>query len=624
MVQSSHEQRIDSLKKKLVRSVLNNIVHFDQLHPSETQDAKKALIQSNNILKENLIFLLDNIKDNWNLLRDKDKESFYKIMDKLVKIDNLFEVYDALVNKNYIDELKKFTKMIEKKKQHTTVPPQTSKKTVPSQQVDVLYALKRMFQEKKKYSTQQQLSQQFLKSFLERSFFEMKYSLKLASDAIFNFNNYLKTEENVKMSDEVKSFLLTLTNLWTPTLKNNYEKMDKTDNTDEETKNVVKLLYYCAFIILDRTSKVLLKVDTKTKQEQFLQNTKIENILEHVETTLHRVKFPEKSQQSPPTRFPLLRQKLYKRSLSRKEEEPLPTQQQLKQWQQRYDMFLNQLQREQTQSKSLAISPPLPALPSYSQQEKKQQTLHRRQEQPHKMDYSFVLPSPYTHRNDPRFTQQQNRKLQQRKMTNRGTIQKSLADQSIPEKIMRMAVDGNYTCILLIDVSNQRENLNMPLEKLLPMEIPASFQKKPLFVLIEQGDLDLSGSAKVVLKRGARNTIHLEVSCAKQRQDGTITDCFKKQSDHDFTKNPMDDFVLLTLRHVLRSIYYKNMHNDKKVSKLKRLQDLVAQNPYSLLQNQQEIASLLQPIVNTYDKTLNTIPYTWSVSNDRFRDWKKE
>jgi hypothetical protein len=164
----------------------------------------------------------------------------------------------------------------------------------------------------------------------------------------------------------------------------------------------------------------------------------------------------------------------------------------------------------------------------------------------------------------------------------------------------------------------------MPLEKLLPMEIPPSFQKKPLFVLIDQGDLDPSGSAKIVFKRGARNTIHLEVSCAKERQDGTITDCFKKQSEHDFTKNPMDDFVLLTLRHVLRSIYYKNMHNEGKVSKLKRLQELVAQNPYSLLQNQQEIASLLQPIVNTYDKTLNTIPYTWSVSNDRFRDWKKE
>jgi hypothetical protein len=402
--------------------------------------------------------------------------------------------------------------------------------------------------------------------------------------------------------------------------------MDKMEREDEETKNVVKLLYYCAFVILDRVGKVLLKVYTKEQQDQFLQNTTKQKTLEHVQTTVNRVKFPEKPQQSPPTRFPLLRQKLLsKRSLSRREEENPPTQEQVKQWQQRYDMFLNQLQRErQIQSKPSAISPLVP-LPSYSQQQKKkQQTLQRKQEQHHQLDYSFVLPSPYTHRDDPRFTQQQNRKLQQRKRTNRTTVQKSLADQSIPEKIMRMAVDGNYTCILLIDASNQRQHLSMPLEKLLPMEIPPSFQKKPLFVLIDQGDLDPSGSAKIVFKRGARNTIHLEVSCAKERQDGTITDCFKKQSEHDFTKNPMDDFVLLTLRHVLRSIYYKNMHNEVKVSKLKRLQELVAQNPYSLLQNQQEIASLLQPIVNTYDKTLNTIPYTWSVSNDRFRDWKKE
>lgn len=624
-------QWIDSLKSKLLASVEYKIINFDLFHPHETPDSKQALIKNNETLKENLISLLDNIKDNWGLFRDKEKEKFYNSMQKLIKMTSLSDIYDALLQRNYIEEITAFTKLLDKRKKSTSISTQTS--FHPSQQQEVVYALKRMFQEMERYSTQtntKQLTPSFIQLFLERSFFEMKYTLKLASDAIFNFNNYLKTEKNINMSEKLKSFLLTLTNLWTPTLRNNYEKMDKSDNTNEQTRNILIVLYYCAFIILDRISKILFRIHTKQEQDQFFQVVHTENIIEHVETNLNKIQFPKRKQQSRSTRFPLLRQKLYKRSLSRKEdEENPPTQQQIKQWQQRYDVFFKQLQKEQQTSKP-SLSP-LPPLPSHSQQQQKkqQQTLQRKQQptQPHKMDYSFFLPSPYTHRDDPRFTQQQNRKLQQRKKNNRGTVQKSLTDQSIPEKIMRMAVDGNYTCILLIDASNQREKLSMPLEKLLPMEIPPSFQKKPLFVLIDQGDLDSTGSAKVVFKRnkkGARNIIYLHVSCAKERQDGTITDCFKKLSDHDFTKNPMDDFVLLTLRHVLRSIYYKNMHNERKVSKLKQLQELVAQNPYSLLQNQQEIAFLLQPIVNTYDKTLNTIPYTWSVSNDRFRDWKKE
>lgn len=637
------EQVIDSYKKKVIRSVIYTIVNFGELHPSQTQDSRRALIQSNNILKENLIQLFDNIKENWHYLHDKDKEHFHKLMKKLVKTDNPVALYDSILEKNYIDELKKFTKIIQKKKKKiaTSAIEQQHK---PQQEINVIYALKRMFDEKKKYTPQQkekkiqqaletpvakpqQVSKQFLQTFMEKSFFEMKNSLKLANDAIFNYNNYLKTE-NVQLSDELKLYLISLTNVWNPTIKKNYEKIDKFNWDDDETKIIIKLLYYCAFVILDRIVKVILMINTKKKQEEFLKMTNKENLIQQLDQILKSIKFPTKEQHDiKPFRFLKLRQNLLKKSsLQRKEDVVLPTQQQVKNWQQRYEAFLQQLKKEEQQSKPSAIPTqassllqPLPSKPIEQQQKK---TLSLSKKEQYKIDYSYP-PSPYTHKNDHRFTPQQNKKLEQRKLFNKYNIQQSLSIQSIPEQIMRQAMENNYTCIILIDAANQKDKLSMPLKKLIPMEVPFSFRSKPLFVLVEQGNLDPSGLAKIVLRMG--DPIYLQVSCAKERQDKTITDCFKKQSANDFTKNPMDDFVLLTLQHALRSIYYKN--NQRNVSKLKILQDLLAENPFSLLQTQgdDDVAVLFQPIIKTYYNILHdTMPYTWSVTDDKFRDWKKQ
>ena len=86
----------------------------------------------------------------------------------------------------------------------------------------------------------------------------------------------------------------------------------------------------------------------------------------------------------------------------------------------------------------------------------------------------------------------------------------------------------------------------------------------------------------------------------------------------------MDDFVLLTLRHALRSYYYKYMrHIGKDVNLLKNLEtfrELVSHNPYQVLLQQQQLDDIVR---QSYARVRfdEDVPYTWLISDDLWRDW---
>jgi hypothetical protein len=267
-----------------------------------------------------------------------------------------------------------------------------------------------------------------------------------------------------------------------------------------------------------------------------------------------------------------------------------------------------------------------------AQQQQEQQTrqTERQQAQP-QPPFEFQYRSPGFHHRQT--SQQDNRLLRQRKQQNIPYVQESLVN--LPREIMETAREGKYSSILLVDVANKRrqfptqQQMRSGLRKLIPVNIIAKARWKPLFVLVEQTDLDQSTIPKAVLDNSGLKSgiLRVKVSCVKQTKDGRRTDCYKKQTrQQQFTKNPMDDFVLLTLQYALRSYYYKYMrHIGKDVNLLKKLEsfrELVSNNPYQVFLQQQQLDEILRqshPKVR-FDQDL---PYTWIISDDRWRDWAR-
>ena len=167
------------------------------------------------------------------------------------------------------------------------------------------------------------------------------------------------------------------------------------------------------------------------------------------------------------------------------------------------------------------------------------------------------------------------------------------------------------------------------LRRLIPVEVPMKERKKPLFVLVEQTDLDRTTTPKATLDTGNTSSgiLRVKVSCVKQTRDGRRIDCYKKEQGQQFTKNPMDDFVLLTLRYALRSYYYKYMrHIGKDINLLKKLetfQELISNNPYNVLQQeQQQFGEIVRQSYETV-RFDDNVPYTWLISDDQWRDWTR-
>lgn len=432
-------------------------------------------------------------------------------------------------------------------------------------------------------------------------------------------HDYLQQSDCIFIKS-VRTYLYSLVDWWNKKIHKKLEKMMMRSDLYQGQYDIIRTCYYVGSILLRRIGLAIFMVQD---EEKFMKYTELmKPTLQELQLLLDNI-FLRKEQKSQSVYQHLL-QKMRKKALQ-KTITTIPTQQQVNKWQQQLAVFLKQLQHEmKEQEKSNLISITATTFSKQQYPSSQQKTItQEKTKKPTLKDFDFSVGwVDYRHNNDIRYTLQQNNKMEQRKNFNIENIKQSLLKQSIPERIMRIALQGQYTSILLVDVANQRDKLtSRRKQQLVPIEIPPEQRKKPLFVYIEQGDLDVSRIAKVDFQQEA-NLIRISVSCAKRREDGSITDCFIKQSSHDLTKNPMDDFVLLTLRQILRSYYYKYMsqlgRNVKSLEKIQEFQSILADNPYGVLLDD----PLLQ---KTLSITLyNEMPYTWSVSDDKWRDWKKQ
>jgi len=430
--------------------------------------------------------------------------------------------------------------------------------------------------------------------------------------------------ENITIDPEIKNFIVKLLSLWKQNYKKNARYMDE------------NMLANCALLIVKR---ILLACVL------FLKGNLDPSILSQLHPTLPELNTMMKDAYKAPQTMGFmdimkrLRAKLgQEKPSSQKTRSASPSEQKISASQRSALQFLHSLEQENKKLMSSSRSIPLSRRKTVStllqrqQQEKKQQhkmpTTIKQSLRQTPFEFQYVSPG-FHHRQtigDGR--------LQKRKTQNIPDVQMSLVDENVPHRIMDLAMKGNYTSILLVDVANKRrqfqsqQQMRSRLRQLMPVDLPTQAREKPLFVLVEQTDLDQSAVPKAslddrLLKKGI---LQIKVSCVKQTDDGRHLDCYKKQTEQDFTKNPMDDFVLLTLRHSLRSYYYHYMRYwGKDVNLLKTLgsfQQLLSDNPFQVLLQQDQWGQVVRQSYQNVHFDEN-VPYTWLISDDQWRDWSR-
>jgi hypothetical protein len=323
-----------------------------------------------------------------------------------------------------------------------------------------------------------------------------------------------------------------------------------------------------------------------------------------------------------------MEQKLKRQEKTPSSQQHQESKQQIRKWQQRVAKFLEQLDEENKKQQKTLPEKKYQQVVVFQQQQQQQK---KRQQTKQQFLFDYVSPG-YQHRQDKRISPEQNRMLQQRKLKNIDNVQSSIISQSIPTQIMGIAINGNYSSILLVDVANKKRGFTTQQQMvsnmgvLIPWDVPKKALQKPLYVLVEQTGLDKSALPKATFEADP-GVLRVKVSCFKQTQDGRKIDCYKKEKQGQFTKNPMDDFVLLTLKYALRSYYYKYMDylglGSNTLKKLENIEQLFTNNPYNTLLEEEDIGDIVR---QTYDKIKfdKKVPYTWIVSNDQWKDWKRK
>lgn len=445
--------------------------------------------------------------------------------------------------------------------------------------------------------------------------------------AIHSYEMAMRVMAEELKNPEMKNYIFSMLNIWRSNVNKKKDPYFK--------KNVDKqLIAYCAMMILKRVLLANL-LTLEDQQEMFIKyidrlNPDLETLDDMIKTALNLKQQKRKYSEMMTRLREKMAQKLKRQektfSSSQQHEEP---KQQIRQWQQRVAKFLEQLDEE---NKKQQETLPEKKYQQVSTSQQQQQQQKKRQQTKQQFIFDYVSPG-YQHRQDKRISPEQNRLLQQRKLKNIENVQSSIISQSIPTRIMEIAIHGNYSSILLVDVANRKRGFTTQQQMLsnmgvlIPWDVPKNALRKPLYVLVEQAGLDKSALPKATFEEGHSGVLHVKVSCVKQSQDGRKIDCYKKEKQGQFTKNPMDDFVLLTLKYTLRSYYYKYMDylglGSNTLKKLENIEQLFTNNPYNTLLEEEDIGDIVR---QTYDKIKfdKKVPYTWIVSNDQWKDWKRK
>jgi hypothetical protein len=450
------------------------------------------------------------------------------------------------------------------------------------------------------------------------------------NNIIMRVDAFLNSSE-CDFPQDVRDYLLSLTGYWV----SNIVSFIKNKNIIETDFNAV-LLQYCSSVIMKRIFIAFI-LQKEGKIENFMRFMIISKpSVQEIKIMLRDAMKKKNSSKPKKNIYAQIIGKLRLRIAQTKQkgEKGQVSQQQMERYANAVDLFQKQLMQQQQQKKKKQgqqqnyqqqkqVSSRLQTVSQQTKQLVSQRVAIQRVQQ-QLLDFPYISPR-YGHKDNKRLSQQKNTRLRDRKNDNIRQLQQSITDQSLPKNVMLTAVRGGFTSIILVDEANQRHK---DLREI-PYEVPQKYRKKPLFVLIEQGDLDPADKIpKVVMDDSnvSSGILRLKVSCAKLRTDGRMTDCFMKQSQNDFTANPMDDFVLLTLKQTLRSFYHQYMRNKgidvSKLVRIEQFQQLLTYNPYGVLVEDQQIGNLLQKTYRSA-KLVSEVPYTWISTNDLHKDWTR-
>lgn len=435
-----------------------------------------------------------------------------------------------------------------------------------------------------------------------------------------NFSNHIHDIfTSIPVNDEIKDYIFSLLRIWKSNVK---EGARVGANQEQVSAN-------CALVILKRillACFLFIEGQANTMYMKYID--KLEPSLSDLEGILKKAYEIPQQQRKSTDLIKKIRSRWQKEKVRKSIEIPSIQKQQKVSIIQKEKSLTSQLSRDQYQ-KSVNLS-----LLKLEQEVRKvqeqpigtvvQQQIKIQSQQPRQFQFEYESPG-FHHRQTV-----QDQLLRQRKQRNIPAVQKSLVN--LPHQIMETAIKGKYSGIFLVDAANQlrqfssQKQIRSNLRRLIPVDVIATARWKPLFVLVEQTDLDQSTIPKATLDNRDLNSgiLRVKVSCVKQTHDGRRIDCYKKQTGQQFTKNPMDDFVLLTLQYALRSYYYKYMrHIGKNVNLLKNLEtfrELVSNNPYQVLLQQQQLDDIVR---QSYAKVRfdDNVPFTWLISNDQWRDW---
>jgi hypothetical protein len=488
-------------------------------------------------------------------------------------------------------------------------------------------------------------------NFLKFFFNNAQYNLDdLKGGILFNtLKNYDNAFRDIfgqeSIREEIRAYVFTLLDIWRTISRDDYK-----NNTDPE------LAAYCAMVIVKRVLLAMYLIYDDTDQFFLRYIDKLRPTLPELEDLVKTAfrKKQKKRQTATTDLVAKLRAKLEKKhgQHTKLPDHLQATQQQIKNWQRRMDLFLKQLEQEkqleyqseqeteiQLQSEKKINMNEKAKKKSYVSQQK-----HKSETSP--FQFRYVSPGFHhrQHKLGPFRSLKQQEKihkdlqiqmLRQRKNMNIPDVQASISTINLPLLIMDIAIAGKYSSIFLVDVANKRnrfasqQQMRSRVRQLLPIDAPLVARRKPLFVLIEQTDLDASKVPKATFDDHflPSGFLQVKVSCVKQTRDGRRIDCYKKEHNQQSTKNPMDDFVLLTLRHTLRSYYYKYMRHIGRdanlLQKLQKFDDLIASNPFqALTQQQDEFGGIVRQAYNKVQFDTK-VPYTWVVSDDQWRDWTR-
>lgn len=232
--------------------------------------------------------------------------------------------------------------------------------------------------------------------------------------------------------------------------------------------------------------------------------------------------------------------------------------------------------------------------------------------------------------------------LRQRKQENMVLLRDDVS--GLAKTIMEEALSSNASCVLLVDVRNistkrfasqsfhgKRQKLFLQSnEKLIRQQLSQNDRldadlSNPLIVYVDQGDVE-DGFQSGFVSSDDNMRMLVRVPCVKPF-NGNQVDCHLKMSQtqqQQSLKNPMDDYVLLSLYSILNKYYRNRLHKEGKLVEqaFREINQFMRWNPGMARYSPDMALQFRDRMKEVRQFNKKPTSYAFIISGDMYRDWK--